>query len=780
MNELQKASLQATQASAPELEREVVLNYAQVNDSVVVRDDSELDWRVVLVGGIPFASYHRGDKHSERHACVHLRLDGFAQQLEIVAVFGHCRATQRRWEQAYLDEGLAGLAPYRPEGRPVSILPSVEDTMVRLNGEGLGMRRIAHRLGVSIHIVRGVYQRRGLTPQGFGEQEPLLEMTEAANEMCAEEPPGDGAQGVDAAWTEATDGAVDTTEVEETQEPGAVCMEPWDGWLVPDYETAKGVKWAGVLLAIPVMRRHRVLEVFSELYKTLGFWALYGLQTTVTLMVFLALWRIKRPEQLKGHSPGDLGRPLGLARVPEVKTVRRKLAQLAHEGEAREAMLKLAKIRVEQEEELLGYLYVDGHVRPYGGRFDLAKGYSMLKHMPVRATTDTWVNDSRGDPLFMVTSEINEGLTQALGTALEQARKLVGDDRRVTVIFDRGGYSPQLFVGLLEAGYDIITYRKGKSKEIAAEGFEKRVIEVDGKKTTYDLNDQKKVRVGSEKIEWSDGTKRFLTMRQVTRRKPDNGHQTNVITSRQDLEPEQVLWRMFNRWRQENFFKYMLEEFAIDGLVEYGCEGVDPKLERPNPAHHALTKEIETLQGRIGRLQSQRCELIGEGRPAPEAPPGFERFVLEHYQADELLEQIRELAQHLQELDARRSEVPERISAGDLERLKTERQQVATVLKVAAYNIETELVRMVAPHYARTERDGRKLIAAALRSSADLEVVADELRVTLAPQSSPHRSRAIAALCASLNKAGAVAPGTGLRLVLDCAVQPPADVTSAT
>jgi len=770
MNGHEEPSRQPTQTSAPELEPESVLNYSHVNESVVVRDDVDLDWRVVLVGGIPFASYQRGDNHSERHVCVHLRLGGFAQQLEIVAVFGHCRVTQRRWEEAYLDHGLAGLAPYRPKGRPVSIGRSVEDNVVRLNHEGLGLRRIAHRLGVSIHIVRGVYQRRGLTAQGCGEQESLME---AVEEDCGE------ARGADDGEAEATDAAVAEAEEEEAQESDAIGSEPWDGWLVPGYETATGVAWAGVLLAIPVMRRHRVIEVFTEVYKTLGFWAVYGLQTMVTLMVFLALWRIKRPEQLKGHSPEDLGGALGLARVPEVKTVRRKLAQLAAEGLSREAMLKLARTRVGLEEEVLGYLYVDGHVRPYGGQFDVAKGYSMLRHMPVRATTDTWVNDSRGDPLFMVTSEINEGLTQTLETVLQQAREVVGDDRRVTVVFDRGGYSPHLFVRLIEAGYDIITYRKGKAKEIAAEDFEKRVIVVEGKRYTYHLSDQKKVRVGSQKIEWSDGRQRFLTMRQVTRLKPDNGHQTNVLTTRQDLQPEQVLWRMFNRWRQENFFKYMLAEFAIDGLVEYGCEAVNPDLERPNPAHNALAKEIEALKGRIGSLQSRRCELIGEERSAPEDPPGFERFVPERHQADGLLEQIRELANHLQELDARRSEVPERISAGDLERLKTERQQIATVFKVAAYNIESELVRMVAPYFARTEQEGRKLIAAALRSSANLEATDQELRVTLLRQSSPHRSRAIAALCASLNKLDAVAPGTGLRLVLDCAVDPAPDITSS-
>lgn len=775
MNEHKKPSPQAPQASAPELLSSAVLNFAQVNDSVVVRDDPALGWRVVFVGGIPFASYHRGDKHSERLACVRLRLDGFAQQLEIAAVFPHGRAAQRRWEQSYLSDGLAGLAPYRPQGRPVSILPSVEENIMRLNVEGLGMRRIAHRLGISINIVRGVYQRRDLMPQGFGEQASLIVMSESTKEMDTEEPQVDGAQGTEAAGPEPTDSAADARENQEALPPCSVSMDAWDGWLAPEYKTATGVSWAGVLLAIPVMRHHRVLEVFSELYKTLGFWALYGLQTMATLMIFLALWRVKRPEQLKGHSPGDMGRSLGLERVPEVKTVRRKLAQLAFEGKAREAMLNLARIRVKQEEELLGYLYVDGHVRPYGGKFDLAKGYSMVRHMPTRATTDTWVNDGNGGPLFMVTSEINESLTHTLETVLEQARELAGNDRRMTVIFDRGGFSPQLFVRLIEAGFDIITYRKGKSKEIAAGDFEKRVIEVDGEKITYDLNDQKSVRVGVEKIERSDGKKRFLTMRQVTRRKPDNGRQTNVLTTRLDLKPEQVLWRMFNRWRQENFFKYMREEFAIDGLVEYGCEGVDPSLERPNPAYNALTKEIQAVQARIAMLQSQRCALIGKVSSLPERIGGFVRYVPGRREADHLLGEIREMSQHVQELEARRSEAPERISAGDLERLKAERQQVATVFKIAAYNIETELTRMVAPFYPRTEHEGRKLIAAALRSSADLEVTDDELRVTLAPQSSPHRSRAIAALCGSLNKMAAVVPGTGLRLILDCAVGTPPD-----
>jgi hypothetical protein len=515
--------------------------------------------------------------------------------------------------------------------------------------------------------------------------------------------------------------------------------------------------------------------VLGSIYGSLGLLAFYGLECFVNVMVFLALWRIKKPEDLKGHQPEVLGRSLGLPRVPEVKTVRRKLALLAGRGKARQSMNALAKVRLEQEEDLLGYLYVDGHLRSYSGKADVAKGYSMLKHQPIRATTDTWANDRHGLPLFLVTSEINEGLTQTLEPVLEQARDLVGDDRVLTVIFDRGGWSPQLFARLIEAGFAIITYRKGTKNDLPETAFTERAYDHGGKVVTYKLHDERSAQVGRDKVEWKDGTTSVLRMREITCLKT-TGKQTRVVTTRDDLEPQQVLWMMFARWRQENFFKYMRQEFAVDALVEYGWQQVDPAKDRPNPEHLAMKKQIDQVSAAIKDLQSRRCQLLGEISPELEVIGGFERFDLRQYKARELLRNIKDLQRDLGKLKKQCDKVPDRISAGDLDRLKTERQQIATLFKMVAYNIETQLFHMVAPYFRKTEHEGRKLIAAALRSSADLEVTPTELRVTLAPQSSAHRSRAIAELCASLNKLDTTVPGTKLRLVLDCAVQDPPDV----
>ena len=54
-------------------------------------------------------------------------------------------------------------------------------------------------------------------------------------------------------------------------------------------------------------------------------------------------------------------------------------------------------------------------------------------------------------------------------------------------------------------------------------------------------------------------------MREIRRLCP-NGHQTAVMTTRQDLPAEVIAQGLFARWRQKNFFKYMQREFDIDHL----------------------------------------------------------------------------------------------------------------------------------------------------------------------------------------------------------------------
>jgi hypothetical protein len=532
---------------------------------------------------------------------------------------------------------------------------------------------------------------------------------------------------------------------------------------MPLFAPAEHLPRAGVLLAVAVLVKHGVLSIFQEVYGSLQP-SFYGLRTLVLTLHVMALLRIKRPENLKEYAPDDLGRVLGLDRAPEVKTVRRKLTELAARQQGQQLMQALARQRLAQQQEALAFLYIDGHVREYHGQEPLAKAKKPQSPVARAATTDYWVNDVMGGPLLVVTSEMNEALTQVLQGILEQVKALLPSGQRLTVLFDRGGFSAKLFRLLIDGGVDVITYRKGKRRPLARSNFTEHTLEVDGRCLTYQLCDQAKVRVGrlrpARKKRRRGETPQYLWMRQVTVLRDDGG-QTPVLTNRTDLAAALVVYRLFARWRQENYFKYMEAEFALDALVEYGTEDSSTEGDRPNPKRRPVEKRLRQARAEVVRLQA----ALGEQAEANEESqrPTMRGFKIAHA---ELREQLQAAQAKVSRLEQKLEKLPKRVPASDLKVLKKEKKYVVDAIKMTAYQIETELLGMLREHYPRTEDEGRTFLQAAFQSCGRLEVGANELRVTLAEQSSPHRSRALAALCEKLNALDTCFPGTNLRLRL--------------
>jgi hypothetical protein len=131
--------------------------------------------------------------------------------------------------------------------------------------------------------------------------------------------------------------------------------------------------------------------------------------------------------------------------------------------------------------------------------------------------------------------------------------------------------------------------------------------------------------------------------------------------------------------------------------------------------------------------------------------------------------QIWDAWQRVEQLEARRNKIPRRvpvqsISSQPVVKLAPEIKHLTNLIKMVAYQAESELLRTMAPHYHRVVDEGRTLIQSALSSAADLEVTENELTITLVPLSSAHRTRAIAALCKELNEFETIFPGSSLRL----------------
>jgi len=744
------------------------------SDTVVINGRcslrSEEDHRVVVVGGLPVYHYCAADGVAEAYAMVMLVDGGFAQQTEVARGFSRSERTVRRHQERYVQAGMVGLG--RPEGwrrgrRRISgkRLRLIE----RLKGQGLSNRVIAQRLGVSEMAIRkliGPSRGEGL------EQLSLVTMASpAVSELPSISVPS-ATPGKDAAEPEpirpAQDSSPDTATVEARDEdpepvPMSVDGDASDrsgdrqmahlGLLedaAPIFRDGERLAGVGALLAVPFLVQSGLLRMARRLYGGIGP-AFYGLRTTLLTLFLMALLRIQRPEQLKERDPAALGQILGLDRAPEVKTLRRQLGRLAAHPCARQLGAELARVRVAQRGRLMGFLYIDGHVRAYHGQRTISRACVARRHLAMPATTDYWINDRAGDPLLLITAELSASLTKALPELLRQVRTTVGE-RQVTIVFDRGGWSPKLFRRMLEQGFDILTYRKGKSRLISEKRFVRRHATLEGRSVTYDLHEQL-VRLLRGK----------LRLRQITRL-CEGGHQTQILTSRRDLRDIEVAYRMFERWRQENYFKYMREEFLLDALVDYRVEPEDPTRTVPNPARRALDKQIRAVRAELTLLEREYGKAAADN--SEQHRPTMRGFRIAH---SKLGQQLRAARERLRRLLEQRRRLPARVQIQDLGeqtlvRLATERKHLTDLIRMLAYQAESDLLNLLRPHYLRAEQEGRTLVHELLAASGDIHVTDQELQITLAPLSSPHRTRAAQALCQLLDQTATEFPGTRLRL----------------
>jgi transposase-like protein len=703
---------------------------------------------LVTVHGLATFAWDAGDEAGRRLAAVQLVRVRAASQGQVAEAFGVDPATIWRWDQALAAEGVAGLVPARrgPKGAS-KLTPGLAARITALDAAGATLREIAAATGVSTFSVRNAL---GRVPAG---RRP----TSGTPGKDAAPAAGDG--------EEALEGAVPVLP-DPVPRDGERALARW-GLLgegaAPVFTPGARYPLAGLLLALPALEGTGLLAAAREVYGRLrdGF---YGLGATLLTVVFLALAGEPRAEGATRVPPAALGRVLGLDRAPEVKTIRRKLGELAAAGKATELIMALARRHAAARPDALGFLHIDGHARVYYGTRTVQKTHVARLKFPAPATMETWVTDQDGDPVFMVLAEPSDSLAAELRRLLPQLRQVVGAGRRVTVCFDRGGWSPALFADITAAGFDLLTWRKGPAPDVPADAFTAVTCTDDrGGQHAYDLADT------TVELGISEGPRKgqTVTLRQVTRLVPARGgstRQIHVLTSRDDLAAGEVCWRMASRWREENYFRYARTRFALDALDSYAATPDDPDRMVPNPARKTAAARIRQAEAAAQAAETARDAALLELRsPAPGQAAYLSNQVI-----NALAAPVEAAWRELDEAGQAAAAVPPRVPLGtlapDMVRLDTETKQITHAIRMAAYNAETALARALDGHYARAGDEAYALIHEALTTSGDICPGHGGLLIRLDPLTAPRRTKALAALCDQLTAARACYPGTDLVL----------------
>jgi len=175
-----------------------------------------------------------------------------------------------------------------------------------------------------------------------------------------------------------------------------------------------------------------------------------------------------------------------------------------------------------------------------------------------------------------------------------------------------------------------------------------------------------------------------------------------------------------------------------------------------------LEKAVRSQRTRVKKLEQELTERSSreDGRPTLK---GFKAAVWEIGQR--LTDEKKELAKLVERRAGLKKRVPlkEALDHQPM-RLEFERKTFSDTLKMMAYRAESGLAAIIAPHYQRSHHEARKLICEALKASGDVEVTDREIQIRLEPLSSPHRTKVLRQLCATLSEHHAEYPGTGLAL----------------
>lgn len=516
---------------------------------------------------------------------------------------------------------------------------------------------------------------------------------------------------------------------------------------------------AGALFAIPALISQgleRVFKVFKPL--PAGF---YGLHHIILILCFMAFCRIKNPEQLKKHPPGELGKLLGLDRIPEVGYLREKIKQITDQSKADVLHMELFYSWVEGMPEL--FFYIDGHVRVYhGDQANLPKRFVTREKLCSSGTTEFWVNDQQGLPLMVVTGELNEKLKSAIEEIIPKILKGITRVAKpgepvFSIIVDREAYEPGWFKKLWnEYRVAVITYRKNVKDKWDDSLFYSVETQVLNTNVTMLLCE-----LGTE----LNG----FWFREI-RRLSENGHQTSIMTTHSSLSMQNTAVKMFSRWTQENFFKYMIENFDFDRMIEYGIEPVDQKLTIPNPDYKTLTYQIKKAREKKSRLEARVFQQM-EDKDAI----GIDHLAQSILKCSSMIEKINGYNDEIKDLLEKRKSQPSRVSIAEMpqeqryNKLKQESKKLKNAIIMLVYRAESALYNIMSEFYKSTEKEGRMILKEIFTSDADMipDYGNKILTIKLHSLSTPRANQAVKELCSFLNQTETCFPFTDLRMVYE-------------
>ena len=615
---------------------------------------------LIFAGSRLLFRYRDGDAGARNVAVAVLRQLGYSGQA-VAAAMGLTVNYVATLHNRALREGTSGVV--RPRGRPGKLDPGAWQRAREWRAAGVRDAEIARRLQVEQSTVL-----RRLGPASAQDRLPLEEPSprqpspepgpapEPRPPMSPPPQPEPGRESAAAAGGAGQDGTGDGRSGD-----GAVAPA---GPLIAGGQVAS--RYAGAMLLHAFGERAGAGEILAAAAG--GEPADVALLSAVSICFALGAATMEQFKHLTAAAAGPLA---GLAVLPDLRTIRPKLAAIADRTDPVAVQRLFASAMLAADPVISGVYYVDDHFVPYTGAKPVGKGWNNKRGKAERGRADTHVTAHDGRAVCFVTGEPS-GLTVTLPKALAELKKAAGPAAAIMLGFDRGGAYPQVFRHCRDQGVHWVTYRRAPLAVPAM----LPVI------TTITIAGRRRESAWAEEtVQVKDyGDARQLTL-------SERGKVVlQVLTSDFDACPAEILAWLKSRWREENFLKYASENYGIDKICDY-IAGIETNAKViDNPARKKATATVREAEKTLAAAERELARLLAD----PAITPAAKNTRL----IPAAQEKITAARKKLDAAAAARDTIPAKLPANlidpeaEVALLRTGRRGLQMVLRLLAHNAE--------------------------------------------------------------------------------------------
>jgi len=258
-----------------------------------------------------------------------------------------------------------------------------------------------------------------------------------------------------------------------------------------------------------------------------------------------------------------------------------------------------------------------------------------------------------------------------------------------------------------------------------------------------------------------------VAIREV-RRKTTNGHQTSIVTTNKKLTMEDVAIYMFSRWSQENFFRYMRQDYAFDKMAQHAIEQIDEDFEVVNPEYNRLDYRLKKIREKISRRRAKLYSLEHDNinGKLDESGKNNARQVIIEKEMEELLGQEQIMLNDRNNLSYK-IKVKDMPQESRYNKLHLESKHVQNIIKMICYRSETSFANTLSQYYSKSINEKRMLAKSIIKSNINLVPNYEDntLTIELYSLATPRDNKAAKEICNILNKQNAMYPNTNLKLI---------------